>query len=297
VRNRIYIYGLILVILMAGCTSPNRGITTVSTKETLTPQAPKQQPTGTLQVYYLDVGQGDSTLIRTPYGQNVLIDGGTNGQGENVVKYLKHYGVKELEAVIATHPDADHIGGLDTVIDAIPVKSVYAPRVSHTTKTYKDFLMAVKNRGLKIKAAKAGLELPLDGVTAEFLAPVGDYGKDLNAWSAVLKVTYKNTSYLFSGDAERKSESDMVKSGANLKADVYKVGHHGSDTSTSAEFLKAINPTYAVISAGKDNKYGHPKDVIMKRLKKSNIKVFSTDQQGTIISISDGKTIKFEASK
>ncbi|MCM3292421.1 MBL fold metallo-hydrolase [Paenibacillus sp. MER 180] len=296
-RNRIYIYGLILVILMAGCTSPNRGITTVSTKETLAPQAPKQQPTGTLQVYYLDVGQGDSTLIRTPNGQNVLIDGGTNGQGENVVNYLKQYGVKELEAVIATHPDADHIGGLDTVIDAIPVKSVYAPRVSHTTKTYKDFLMAVKNRGLKIKAAKAGLELPLDGVTAEFLAPVGDYGKDLNAWSAVLKVTYKNTSYLFSGDAERKSETDMVNSGANLKADVYKVGHHGSDTSTSAEFLKAIHPTYAVISVGKDNKYGHPKDVVMDRLNEARVKVFRTDEQGTIVSTSNGNTITFETER
>ncbi|MCM3291812.1 MBL fold metallo-hydrolase [Paenibacillus sp. MER 180] len=297
-KKRIYIYGLILsLLIVVGC-SPASETIQVSTKETVTPQAHKHQLAGsTLQVYYLDVGQGDSTLIKTPKGQHVLIDGGQNGQGENVVSYLKQYGVKELDAVIATHPDADHIGGLDTVIDAIPVKSVYAPRVSHTTKTYKDFLMAVKNRGLKIKAAKAGLELPLDGVAAEFLAPVGDYGKDLNAWSAVLKVTYKNTSFIFSGDAEKKSETDMVNSGANLKADVYKVGHHGSDTSTSAEFLKAIHPTYAVISVGKDNKYGHPKDVVLDRLRKSGVKVFRTDEQGTIISISDGKTIKFETEK
>lgn len=295
-KKKIYIYTLILsILLMAGCTPPDIASTKEAVATTATSQPDtKQQIDGTLQVYYLDVGQGDSTLFRTPKGQHVLIDGGTNGQGDNVVNYLKQYGVKELDAVIATHPDADHIGGLDTVIDAIPTKSVYAPKVSHTTNTYKDFLLAVKNRGLKIKSAKAGLELPLDGVVAKFVAPVGDYGKDLNAWSAVLKITYKDTSYLFTGDAERKSEADMVKSGANLKADVYKVGHHGSDTSTSAEFLKAIHPTYAVISVGKDNKYGHPKDIVMNRLEKANVKVFRTDREGTVISISDGKTITWK---
>ncbi|MBG9734738.1 ComEC/Rec2 family competence protein [Paenibacillus alvei] len=250
----------------------------------------------TLQVYFLDVGQGDSTLIRTPKGQQVLIDGGEKSQGGNVLKYLKQYGVKELDAVIATHPDSDHVGGLAAVLNAIPAKSVYAPKVSHTTQTYKDFLLAVQNRGLKIKTVTAGVKLPLDGVQAEFLAPVGDYGKDLNAWSAVLKLTYQNTSYLFSGDAERKSETDMLKNNrAKLKADVYKVGHHGSDTSTSDDFLQAIKPAYAVISVGKNNKFGHPKDVVMKRLENAKVKVYRTDKQGTIISTSDGKKITFKA--
>lgn len=287
--KKLYIILALISILLVACSPFNMG-----DKETKGENQSGAHSVGLLHVYCLDVGQGDSTLIKTPKGQNILIDGGDNSQGHKVVKYLKHYGVKELDAVVATHPDADHIGGLDTVLRAVPVKSVYAPKVSHTTKSYQDFLLAVKKQKLTITSVKAGVVLPLDGVTAIFLGPVRDYGKDLNAWSAVLKLTYQDTSYLFTGDAERKSETDMVNSGANLKADVYKVGHHGSGTSTSAHFLEAINPMYAVISVGKDNKYGHPKNVVLKRLKKSNTQVFRTDKQGTITSTSDGKTITFE---
>ncbi|BFH70771.1 MAG: ComEC/Rec2 family competence protein [Paenibacillus dendritiformis] len=279
---------LIFVLLLAGCSA---GMPAVS--QTGQPQ----QPAGTLEVCYLDVGQGDSTLIKTPKGQHILIDGGDNHKGQDVVEYLKKIGVTELDAVIATHPDADHIGGLDTVIDAIPAKSVYAPKVSHTTNTYKDFLMSVKNRGLKIKSAKAGLEIPLEGVTAKFVAPAAEYGKDLNAWSAVLHLSYGKTSFLFTGDAEARSESDMLEHPKKLKADVLKAGHHGSDTSTSQEFLDAVQPTWAVISAGADNKYGHPKKVTMNRLTKAGVKIFRTDRQGTITAISDGKTITWTTTK
>ncbi|MGG4393852.1 ComEC/Rec2 family competence protein [Paenibacillus thiaminolyticus] len=279
---------LIFVLLLAACSSVNPAV-----HESVQPQ----QPLGTLQVFYLDVGQGDSTLIKTPKGQHILIDGGDNHKGQDVVEYLESLGITQLDVVIATHPDADHIGGLDTVIDAIPVKSVYAPKVSHTTNTYRDFLMAVKNRGLKIKTAKAGLDIPLEGVTAEFVAPVAEYGKDLNAWSAVLRLTYGNTSFLFTGDAEARSEADMSKLPEPLHADVLKVGHHGSDTSTSQEFLDAVQPTYAVISAGVDNKYGHPKKVIMNRLKKAGVEIYRTDKQGTITAISDGTNIKWEIMK
>lgn len=279
---------LIFVILLAACSSENPAV-----HESVQPQ----QPVGTLQVFYLDVGQGDSTLIKTPKGQHILIDGGDNHKGQDVVEYLESLGITQLDVVIATHPDADHIGGLDTVIDAIPVKSVYAPKVSHTTNTYRDFLMAVKNRGLKIKTAKAGLDIPLEGITAVFVAPVAEYGKDLNAWSAVLRLTYGNTSFLFTGDAEARSEADMLKLPEPLHADVLKVGHHGSDTSTSQEFLDAVQPTYAVISAGAGNKYGHPKKVIMNRLKKAGVEIFRTDKQGTITAISDGTNIKWKVMK
>ncbi|MBG9793352.1 competence protein [Paenibacillus dendritiformis] len=286
-----YLYitiNLIFVLLLAGCST---GIPAVN--QTVRPQ----QPAGTLQVYFLDVGQGDSTLIKTPTGQHILIDGGDNHKGQDVVDYLESLGITQLDVVIATHPDADHIGGLDTVIDAIPTKSVYAPKVSHTTNTYKDFLMSVKNRGLKIKSAKAGLEIPLEGITARFVAPAAQYGKDLNAWSAVLHLSYGKTSFLFTGDAETRSEKDMLEHPQKLRADVLKVGHHGSDTSTSQEFLDAVHPTCAVISAGTDNKYGHPKKVIMNRLKKAGVEIFRTDRQGTITAISDGKTITWKTTK
>lgn len=253
---------------------------------------PKKQAAGTLQVYYFDVGQGDSTLIRTPNNQYVLIDGGNNGQGADVVKYLKALGVTTLDAMIATHPDSDHIGGLDDVLKAVDVKSVYAPKVSHTTQTYKDFLTAVKNEGRTIKSVTKGVTIPLTGVDAKFLAPVNTYGENLNDWSAVLKITYKNKSFLFTGDAEKASENDMLADGASLKADVLKVGHHGSNSSTSKAFIDAVKPSHAIISVGKNN-YGHPDSGILARLKNANASVLRTDQKGTITAITDGTKITF----
>ncbi|WP_232695505.1 ComEC/Rec2 family competence protein [Brevibacillus daliensis] len=254
-------------------------------------------PSGELEVHFIDVGQGDSTYIKTPAGDDIVIDAGTASSGKVVVDYLKGQQVDDIEVLIATHPDADHIGGLAEVLAAYDVEAVYAPKVSHTTDTYKNFLLAVKAEGVTIKAVKAGMKLPLQDVTAQFLGPVGDYGKDLNAWSAVLHVTHGETSFIFTADAEGKAEGDMVSSGQSLKADVYKVGHHGSDTSSSASFLKAVNPTYAVISAGEGNRYGHPTPSTLDKLKKAGIKTYRTDQQGNVIATSNGKTIVFQTER
>lgn len=254
-------------------------------------EEPPAPTAGQMEVYGFDVGQGDSTFIRTKEDA-ILIDGGNNGKGEDVVRYLQELGVKRLTAVIATHPDADHIGGLDTVLDAFPVDSVYAPRVTHTTETYRDFLLAVKREGVTIKAVKAGLEIPSEAAGFTFLAPLTDGTQDLNSWSAVLRVEHGQDRFLFMGDAPIRTERQLLESDVDLSADVLKLGHHGADTSSSLPFLQAVDPKRALISAGQDNAYRHPRPSVLQELKAERITIDRTDQSGTIQYISTGDGIK-----
>lgn len=246
---------------------------------------------GQMEIYGFDVGQGDSTFIRTKEDA-ILIDGGNNGKGEDVVRYLQKLGIKRLTAVIATHPDADHIGGLDTVLDAFPVDSVYAPRVTHTTETYRDFLLAVKREGVTIKSVKAGLKIPSEAARFTFLAPLTDGTQDLNSWSAVLRVEHGQDRFLFMGDAPIRTEQQLLESNTDVRADVLKLGHHGADTSSSLPFLQAVSPKRALISAGKDNAYRHPRPSVLQELKAERITIDRTDQSGTIQYISTGDGIK-----
>jgi len=259
--------------------------------------------TSNVEVHFIDVGQGDSVYIKLPNNVDILIDGGNNWYGDDVVTYLNSQNVDDIEYLIATHPDADHIGGLDDVLKAFEVENVYAPDVSHTTKTYSDFVLEVRNEGTYIKTTKAGMTLINPALAAVigcpsfsnvfFLGPVKNYGTDLNSWSAVVKLDFGNSSYLFTGDADRISEKDMIDNGMFLKADVLKVGHHGSYSSTSQEFLKEVSPKYAVISVGKNNNYGHPAQEVLERLEMYKVDLFRTDLQGHIIAISDGNKINF----
>lgn len=245
-----------------------------------------------MKVHFINVGQGDSIYVKTAAGDDIIIDGG-NRDGSDIVSYLKKQKVGDIEVMIATHPDADHMGGLDDVLKVFKVKSVYAPKVSNNTLVFVDFLKAVKKEGLKIKTAQKGVKLPLKGVSATFVGPVKSYSKnDTNDWSAVLRLVYGKKSFLFSGDAETKSETDMINSKQALYADVLKVGHHGAKTSTSAAFLKAVKPTYAVISVGK-NSYGHPTAETLNRLKSGKVNVFRTDKQGNIIATTNGNSLSF----
>jgi competence protein ComEC len=252
---------------------------------------------GKLEVYYLDVWQGDSILIHTPKGESVLIDGGNNQMGDTVVHDIQNLHINEINAMIATHPDADHIGGLDTVLKNIKIDNVYTPKVTSNTKTYEDFIMAVKDKGLKLKEAKEGVSIDLQGVIAKFVGPVKTYGTETNDWSAVLKLTYGKNSFLFTGDAPILSEHDMIASGEDLHADVLKVGHHGAKTATSQAFLDAVKPKYAVISVGKGNDYGHPTAEVLNRLHQNHVETYRTDEIGTVEAISDGNTITFEDAK
>ena len=260
------------------------------------PALPK--PKGNLEVHYIDVGQGDATFIKSPSGETILIDAGNNGKGKVVANYLKGLGYLSIDYMIATHPDADHVGGLDEVLYAMNVKNIYAPKVSHTTQTFKDFLAAVANKGLIIKEAKSGVTLPINSLNSQFLAPVKEYGNDLNEWSAVLKVTHGSKSFLFTGDAESKSEKDMVATYASsLKSDVLKPGHHGSKTSSSQPFLDAVKPSIAVISAGAGNRYGHPTQETLSKLNAMSINVYRTDLNGTVIINSDGSNISIRTER
>lgn len=247
--------------------------------------------TPTMKVHFINVGQGDATYIKMPGGEDILIDGGRQGQGDKIIAYLKKQKVDDIEIMIASHPDADHIGALDEVLKAYKVEAVYAPKVSHTTDAYKNFLKAVKAEKLTIKTAKSGVKLPLKTGTAKFVGPVRDYGKtDLNNWSAVLHITYNKNKFLFTGDAEKTAETDMVKAKQTLQADVLKVGHHGAKTSSNKNFLDVVKPKFGVISVGK-NSYGHPSTEVINRFKPYKTTIYRTDKKGNIIFTSTGTKI------
>jgi competence protein ComEC len=257
---------------------------------------PSSNPTGqNLKVSYINVGQGDSILIQTPTGKNVLIDGGKSDQATTIENYLHSAGVSTLDDVIATHADSDHIGSLDSIIKDFNIGKVYMPNVTNTTYTFEDLLTAMKSKGLTFNKVKAGGNLDLGtGIGADFVGPVKDSYTEENNCSAVLHLTYGSTSFLFTGDAETESENDMIASGANLKSTVLKVGHHGSASSTSEAFLSAVNPKYAVISVG-PNSYGHPTEEVLDRLSKHGVSVYRTDISGTIVASSDGTSVTFNA--
>lgn len=246
-----------------------------------------------IEVHFIDVGQGDCTLVTLPNGETLLIDAGDNDYGTEIVQYLKDLSILKLDYVIATHPHADHIGGLDKVIENFVIGRIYMPDISNNTKTYENVLKAISNKNIPVTEAKSDVAiLENNDLKLFFVAPVTKTN-DINNMSAVLKIIYRDISFLFTGDAESKSESEMLSSKIDLKADVLKVAHHGSDTSSTKKFISAVAPKYAIISVG-SNLYGHPSNHVIQRFLKRNTEIFRTDQIGSIIIESDGNSISIK---
>ena len=249
---------------------------------------------GILEVDILNVGQGDAIFIRSPEGKTVLIDAGTGRKGD-VVAMLKERNVEMLNLMVATHPHADHIGGLDEVLEAIPVKAFMDSGMTHTTRSYAKVMELVEQKEIKYIAGKAGRTLRLGAeVELTLLHPqdalLRNTRSDLNSNSVVIRMTHKDNCFLFTGDAEEPTEELLVQKGIE-PCNVLKVAHHGSNHSSTMHFLKAVQPEIALISLGKGNRYGHPGDESMARLKKVGAQIYRTDLLGTIQVRSDGKKV------
>lgn len=246
----------------------------------------------TLNAHFLDVGQGDSIFIELPNDETMLIDAGENYFGKSIIEYIEETGHDKIDYLVGTHPHSDHIGSLAYIVRNFDIGSVYMPNASTNTYTYEKLLEAVKKKNLKIKNAKDGMNVLSDSgesLSIDILGPVTTDVKNLNNTSIVLKIEYGNTSFLFTGDAETGELKTLT---GDLSADVLKVGHHGSDTSTPQYFLEAVDPQIAVISCGKDNDYGHPHKKTLKRLQNYGCEIYRTDEQQTIVVSSDGAEIE-----
>ena len=250
----------------------------------------KKEAAGELEVHFLDVGQGDATLIACD-GHYMLIDAGNNDKGTLVQSYLEQQGVETLDYVIGTHPDADHIGGLDVILYKFDCGTVILPEVENDTRTYEDVIRVLEEKDYPVTAPVVGDTYTLGGASFTIIAPNGDYGDDLNDWSVGILLQNGENRFLFTGDAGEQAEQDILANGIDISADVYKASHHGSDTASLEAFIQAVSPEYAVISVGEGNQYGHPHAEVLNRFREAGIEVFRTDEQGTIVAVSDGTDI------
>lgn len=276
---------LLLCLSMAGCEGAG---------------APTAQPSptpvdGTIEVHFMDVGQGDAALLLCGE-QSMLIDGGNVGDSSLVVSYLAEQGVQELDYVVCTHAHEDHVGGLSGPMARYPAGQVFSPVTEYASKAFGDFARYTEEQGLELTLPTPGETWNLGEAVVTVLGPQQAY-EDTNNTSIVLRVDFGAVSFLFTGDAERTAEADMLEAGAELQADVLKVGHHGSNTSSSYPFLREVMPEYAVISCETGNSYGHPHEEPLSRLRDAGAAVYRTDMQGHIVAVSDGETVSFTTQK
>ena len=245
-----------------------------------------------LHIYFLDVGQGDAAIILCD-GEAMMIDGGDSKHSSFIYSFLRNkLELEEIKIMVASHPHADHAGGLAAALNACSVGVLYTPVNEYNTKTWHSVIKYAEAQGTPILIPEPGEQLVLGDATVDILGPIW-YSSNMNDLSLIIKITYGSTSFLFTGDAEWDEEHDLIEAGIDMSADVLKVAHHGSDSSTSYVFLREVAPTYAVISVSKESQYGHPHSETLSRLADAGVIVYRTDLQGTIECVSDGKTVTF----
>jgi competence protein ComEC len=284
---------LILTVTALACAVPTPPPGLASPTVTTPPTAPTSGEL--LKVLFLDIGQGDATLIRSPGGRTMLIDGGNGASdADNVIlPALQAWGSDRLDVMVITHPDQDHIGGLPRVVEAVPVGRVVLTGQVHTTQTYERLLTAIRDKKLPAVRARGGMSLDFDpSVTTAILGPTDALveSDDTNNASIVIRMAYGAVTFLFIGDAEETEEAVILNSGADVHAQILKVGHHGSRSSTSPDWLQAVSPQVGIISVGENNHYGHPHPEVLDWLSQFGVRVYRTDQHGTITIVTDGTT-------
>lgn len=243
-----------------------------------------------LEIHFIDIGQGDSTLIKYE-NKNILIDSGPNESEEFILEYLKKENIKKIDYLIATHPHEDHIGNMDTIIDSFNVTEFLAPKVIYESNDFKNMLKELKSKKLDIKILNENskhIYISSDAYL-EFLSPTKDSYENTNNFSPIIKLTHNNNKFLLTGDAEIEAEIDILSK--DIDSDVLKVAHHGSSSSSNKKFLEKVTPSISVISCGINNKFNHPHEVTLESLKSLESKIYRTDEDGSIVLYSDGETI------
>lgn len=242
-----------------------------------------------MEVHFIDVGQGDATLVKCGDAA-MLIDAGDGSKGTLIQNYLQKQGVKKLDYLVLTHPDSDHIGGAPVIITKFEIDKVFVSDFEKDNRTYRKLIQALDDKNIQAITPKAGDEYALADASLSILGPVQTYDDPNNA-SLVLLLKNGENSFLFTGDAKEEAELDILADGADVKADVYQAGHHGSRSSSAEKFLDAVNPKAAVVSCEEGNSYGHPHAQTLNNLRSRGIRLYRTDEQGSIIATSDGKEI------